>query len=290
MNVTYGQLTSLIAGMDGVVVALSGGVDSSLVVAAAHDALGTRALAVTGCSPTYSTDEREQAVVLARFLGVRHIFIETHEDDDPTYRSNPANRCYYCKRELFTELHEILQREGLSVILDGFNADDRTDFRPGHAAACELNVRSPLNELGLTKTDIRRLARERGLPNWDQPARACLALRIPYGEEITPARLQRVAAAEAAVRGLGFKTVRVRDHCTLARIELDAESIARAAEDGLRESITAACRAAGYTFVSLDMQGYRRGSMNEALGCLRADNEPSIAPQESLAGGGASRA
>lgn len=265
MNVTYEQLTSLIAEMGGVVVAFSGGVDSSLVVTAARDALGTRALAVTGCSPTYSADEREQAVALARFLGVRHVLIETHENDDPTYRSNPANRCYYCKRELFKELHEILQREGLSVILDGFNADDRTDFRPGHAAACELNVRSPLNELGLTKADIRRLARERGLPNWDQPACACLASRIPYGEEITPARLQRVAAAEAAIRSLGFRTVRVRDHGTLARIELDRGDIARATEDGLRGHIIGACKPHGYTFVCLDMEGYRTGSMNEVL-------------------------
>jgi uncharacterized protein len=202
---------------------------------------------------------------LAKFLDARHMLIETHENENPTYRSNPADRCYYCKRELFMELHGILKREGLSVILDGFNADDRTDFRPGHAAAGELNVRSPLDELGVTKADIRRLARARGLPNWDQPACACLASRIPYGEEITSARLVRVAAAEAAIRGMGFRTVRVRDHGVLARIELAGEDIARAAEEGLRDRMIGACKRQGYIFVCLDMEGYRTGSMNEVL-------------------------
>ncbi len=265
MQTSYEQLVSHVETMGGAVIAFSGGVDSTLVVAAAHDALGPRALAVTGCSPTYSADEREQAVALAKFLGVRHLLIETRENDDPTYRSNPANRCYYCKRELFTELRAILQREGLSVMLDGFNADDRKDFRPGHAAACELKVRSPLNELELTKADIRRLARQRGLPNWDQPACACLASRIPYGEEITPARLQRVVKAETAIRSLGFGTVRVRDHGTVARIELEPRDLPRATDKDWAQQLTNAVKMAGFLYACLDLQGYRTGSMNEAL-------------------------
>ncbi|MGD9874358.1 MAG: ATP-dependent sacrificial sulfur transferase LarE [Kiritimatiellia bacterium] len=265
MNATYEQLKSRIAEMDGVLVAFSGGVDSSLVLAAAVDALDPRALAVTACSPSYPVREREQAVSMAKFLGARHLFIQTREDENPAYRSNPPDRCYYCKRELFTVLSEILQREGLKKILDGFNADDRADIRPGHTAGCELNVRSPLDELGITKADVRSLARGRGLPNWDQAACACLASRIPYGEEITAPRLARIGAAEEAILGMGFGTVRVRDHGRLARVELAARDLIRAMSADVRSRVIEACKRQGYAYVCLDMEGYRTGSMNEVL-------------------------
>ncbi len=265
MSASYEQLKFQIAEMGGVLVAFSGGVDSSLVLAAAVDALGPRALAVTACSPSYPAREREQAVALANFLGSRHVFVPTREDEDPAYRSNPPNRCYYCKRELFTVLGEIMKREGLKEILDGFNADDRADIRPGRTAGCELNVRSPLDDLGLTKADVRKLARERGLPNWDQSACACLASRIPYGEEITARRLARIGAAEEAILGMGFGTVRVRDHGQVARIELAARDLIRAMSADVRSRVIEACRKQGYAYVCLDMEGYRTGSMNEVL-------------------------
>jgi len=251
--------------LGGAVIAFSGGVDSSLLVAAAQEALGDRALAVTACSPSYPGHERDRAVEVARIVGIRHRFVESTGLDDPSYRSNPPDRCYHCKQDLFSTLRRVADEEGLPHVVDGTNADDADDYRPGGRAARELGVRSPLAELGMGKAEIRRLSKSRGLPTWDLPAFACLASRVPYGEEISPERLARIEAAEDGVRGLGFPGVRVRDHGALARVEVAPIELNRAAAPDVRVSIVRACRDAGYTWVCLDLEGYRTGSMNAAL-------------------------
>lgn len=261
----YAELKSLLADMGSAAIAFSGGVDSSLLLAAAHDALGPRALGVTARSPTYPAHELEQAVAIARLIGARHQLIDSHGMDDADYSANPPNRCYYCKRELFRTLKVVAAREGLAVILDGTNHDDRLDLRPGREAARELGVRSPLAELSLGKDLIRRMARERGLPNWDDPACACLASRIPYGQAIAASRLQRLGAAEDGIRALGYRVVRVRDHGDLARVELARDELDRAMSAESRQRLVEVCRQQGYTFVCLDLEGYRTGSMNEVL-------------------------
>jgi uncharacterized protein len=261
----YDRLKAAIAALDRVVVAFSGGVDSSLVLAAAVDALGDRALAVTATSATYSGDELAQARAIAALLGARHEVVETREDADPDYRANPPERCYFCKRELFGVLAAIAARAGGAVVLDGTNDDDRSDFRPGHRAALEAGVRSPLLDLGIGKAALRAMARDRGLPNWDQPACACLASRIPYGVEITPDRLARIARAEDAIRALGFRVVRVRDHGTVARVEVGADEVGRLLDPAVREGVAAGCLAAGFPYAAADLLGYRTGSMNDVL-------------------------
>ncbi|HUT76725.1 MAG TPA: ATP-dependent sacrificial sulfur transferase LarE, partial [Polyangia bacterium] len=238
---------------------------SSLLLAAARDALGDRALAVTACSPSFPAREREQAVEIARVLGARHRLVDSDEIDDPGYRANPPERCYHCKGALFRCLRAIADEEGLPAVLDGANRDDAGDFRPGSRAAREAAVRSPLAELGLPKEEIRRLSRERGLPNWDHPACACLASRIPYGEEITVERLARIGGAEAAILALGFRVVRLRDHGGVARVELGADEIDRGLRPEIRSAIAAACRAHGFAYAALDLEGYRTGSLNETL-------------------------
>jgi uncharacterized protein len=275
----FRRLTEFIGRTGGALVAFSGGVDSSLVLAAARQALGERVLAVTACSPTYPDHEKDQAAAIAQRLGARHEFVDSDEFEDPSYRANPPNRCYYCKQELFRKLQAVAAREGLPVIVDGSNADDEGDFRPGRNAAKEFGVRSPLAELGFGKSLIRQMAKARGLPNWDQPACACLASRIPYGQEITPLRLRRVAQAEAALRDIGFRTVRVRDHGTLARIEIPRDEIDRTLRVGIHQRLIDACKQQGYVYVCLDLEGYRTGSMNEVLGScgkakiLRSESE-----------------
>jgi len=255
--------------MGGAVTAFSGGVDSSLLVAAAQEALGDRALAVTARSPSYPDHERDRAVEVARIVGIRHRFVESTELDDPSYRANPPDRCYYCKQDLFGALRRVADEEGLPHVLDGTNADDAGDYRPGRRAARELGVCSPMAELGMGKAEIRRLSRARDLPTWDLPAFACLASRVPYGEEISPERLARIGAAEDGVRALGFPGVRVRDHGGLARVEVAPDELDRAAGPGVRTAIVRACRDAGYTWVCLDLEGYRTGSMNAALDLTR---------------------
>jgi pyridinium-3,5-biscarboxylic acid mononucleotide sulfurtransferase len=251
--------------MEGVLVAFSGGVDSTLLLAAAQDALGDAVLAVTAASPTFPAQDFEFARKTASRLGVRWTVLETNELDDHQFRTNPPNRCYFCKRKLFSLLLEKAKEEALPIVIEGTNADDLSDFRPGLAALSELGIRSPFLELGIGKQEIRRLARELRLENWDKPSSACLASRIPYGEEITKERLNRIAGAEALLRKLGFRQVRVRDHGSLARIELVPDDLDQLLEPQLRETIVKACKQAGYNYVTLDLQGYRTGSLNETL-------------------------
>jgi pyridinium-3,5-biscarboxylic acid mononucleotide sulfurtransferase len=261
----YQTLTTMLEEMSGVLVAFSGGVDSTLLLAAARDALGDSALAVTAASPTFPAQDFEFAEKIAYRLGARWIVLETDELDDHQFRANPPNRCYFCKRKLFSLLLEKAKEETLPFVVEGTNADDLYDFRPGLVALRELGIRSPFLELGIGKQEIRWLAKELSLENWDKPSSACLASRIPYGEEITKERLNRIAGAEALLRQLGFQQVRVRDHRSLARIELVADDLNRLLAPHLRDTIVEACKKAGYTYVTLDLQGYRTGSLNETL-------------------------
>lgn len=246
-----------------VVVAFSGGVDSTFLAAMAFEALGPRAEAVTGLSPSVAPAEREEAAALARLIGIRHEFVETHEMENPDYVANSPMRCFHCKDELFGVLGAIAARAGGAAILDGTNADDSGDFRPGRDAAALHGVRSPLLELGFTKQEIRELSREMGLPTWDKPAMACLASRIPHGEPVTVEALDQVGAAEAALRALGLRQVRVRHHGEIARIEIAPEEMALAFDPTRRREIVARLRNLGFKYMALDLEGYRQGSLNQ---------------------------
>ncbi|MBI5502815.1 MAG: ATP-dependent sacrificial sulfur transferase LarE [Deltaproteobacteria bacterium] len=261
----YARVLEALRGLPGAVVAFSGGVDSSLLLRAAKDALGERVLAVTARSPTYTASEEACASEVARLLGAAHRVIETDELDDPEFRMNPPTRCFACKRELFAKLRQLAVAQGGWEVLEGANADDRRDYRPGRRAAHEARVLSPLAAAELTKAEIRELARARDLPNWDAPAQACLASRLPYGVEITPERLERIGKAEAALRALGFVIVRVRDHGDVARLELRVDDLPRLLEPHVREAVVRATKDAGFVYVALDLEGYRTGAMNEVL-------------------------
>lgn len=258
-------LRQRLAELDSLLVAYSGGVDSSFLLKVAADALGDRVLAVTAVSPSYPAGELEAAQGLASQMPARHVVVQTHEVESEDYLANPANRCYFCKVELWDTLAPIAAEHGLSHLADGFNADDATDVRPGAKAAREHGVLSPLLDAGMTKLDIRLLSRELGLPTWDKPAMACLSSRVPYGERISTEKLERIDRAESLLRELGFHQVRVRHHESLARIELAPEEMPRFFADDLLPSVTRRFKELGFKFVTLDLEGYRMGSLNQVL-------------------------
>jgi uncharacterized protein len=257
------QLSALLDELGSALVSFSGGVDSSYLLKIAHDALGANAVAATGLSQTYAAEEMDDARLVAAEIGAEHVFVDTAELTDPRYADNSHQRCFFCKSELYSRLTEVAKSRGLNVVIDGSNADDLDDFRPGLRAARDLGVRSPLQEVGLTKSEIRALSARHGLRTWDKPAVACLSSRFEYGDPITVEKLRQVAAAESAVRRLGIRGFRVRHHDQIARLELPPEQFSSAVDRAAE--IVEAVRATGYRHVVLDLAGYRSGSMNEVL-------------------------
>jgi len=259
------QLLANLAKLPSLVVALSGGADSAYLAWAAHQALGERALSATAISPSYSAYDRDQLTSFLEQFAIHHQFVETHEMDNASYRANAGDRCYLCKDELFRVLDELAAAQNFSSIAYGVNADDILDFRPGHKAASEHHVLAPLLDVRLRKSEIRELSRRANLPTWDRPASACLASRLPYGTEVTPERLALVDRAEAALRHLGFRQFRVRLHDKLARVEIAPDELPRALTPEMAAAINTCLKAAGFLYVSLDLEGYRQGSLNAAL-------------------------
>lgn len=261
----FEKLKKNIKDMGPFILAYSGGADSTFLLKAGYDVLGKKIIAVTARSETYPDAELQEAVTLAKTIGSRHEVIKTEELDIHDFVSNPPNRCYYCKKELFAKLAGIAKKENIKWICDGTNIDDLKDIRPGRQAAKEFGIRSPLLDAGLTKEDIRCLSRELGLPTWDKPQLACLSSRIPYGEKITKENLSKIEEAEKFISLLGFKSFRVRAHGNLARIEVEGADIGRFNQKDIRNKINDKLRSLGFVYITLDLEGYRSGSMNEAV-------------------------
>jgi uncharacterized protein len=259
------QLLARLAELPSLIVALSGGADSAYLAWAAHRALGNRALSVTAISPSYSTYDREQLTAFVQKSAIHHEFVETHEMENASYRANAGDRCYFCKDELFSVLDQLAAARNIAAMAYGVNADDTLDFRPGHRAATEHKVLAPLLDVRLRKSEIRELSRRAGLPTWDRPASACLSSRLPYGTEVTAERLALIDRAEAALRDLGFRQFRVRLHDKLARVEIAQDELPRAMTPEMAAAIATRLKAVGFLYVSLDLEGYRQGSLNDAL-------------------------
>ncbi len=261
----YEKLKNIIKEMGEIVVAYSGGVDSTFLLKVARDVLGDKALGVLATSPTYPSREYKKAVEIASQIGTKIKIIETKETDDIIFKNNPVDRCYYCKSELFTNINDIAKNEKLKNMADGSNADDLGDYRPGMKALREKKIRSPLQEAGLTKDEIRKLSKRLNLPTWDKPALACLSSRFPYGESITPEKLRMVDEVEGFLYDEGFRNIRARHHNNTVKIEVSSDEIKKFLDNECRERIVKKIKDIGYIYVTLDLEGYRQGSMNEVL-------------------------